>query len=188
MPVELLFNPAEVDIPTVNAIRAEWPHVLERRVQQALAQEEQSLRFHRCLLAQLRCTQDGAEWERPVDLTWRAGLTRSCILQAGSIAETCLWYHALRRGRQRPPNDRGWTLGAALSRWDGNGQGPPDPDIALIWEAVQEIKDIRNHVHLLRRLNDDNGDFEWLNGEENRLLGEVDRVVAHLKQLQSDPA
>lgn len=192
MAVDLFFEPATVNIPIKGAIADfAWHCISDETTRNVLAEEEQALHFTMMLLAQLKYTGPGelgkARWSRPIQSTIRAGLIRTCILQAASIAEACLWDHALARGKKPPNKQKHYSLGAAFARWEDE-ENNPLPDIAPIWGELQELKGLRDHVHLHQKKGDQRGRFDWLEENEERLLTAIQQTLTHLHDLRSAPA
>ena len=186
MPADYFLKPATIDLPKKQTLsHFVWQNVYDPKIRDALAEETQALHFSLALLRQLHFTPSGnvsaSSLAKPVSWTVRASLIRQCVLQIASIAEACLWDHAIQRNARPPRDEKRWSLGVAFSRWEHDGR--PKPEIAPIWAMLQEIKSIRDHVHLHQKTKDASGNFQWLNDNEKRLITDIKIVLAHLQAL-----
>lgn len=179
------FRNPDYSIPTVISLRAEWKHIPDERIQRQIAYEHQYLRFHGWLLKEIRASTSGSTDEKSgkeLSLTVRVGAIKAAILLCGSIAEAALRAHAEKRGYKLPKDEKQRTFGRVLSAWKLSSNGRPQPDIEEIWDKLQELKSIRNNVHLHVAAG---AKFEDILAEEEKLFSNATMVLKHLKTIQS---
>jgi hypothetical protein len=182
--------PATIALPSKSALADfGWEYIGDSDVRNTIAEEEQYLRFQIELLNKLHFTAAGAAtcptYKRKIGLTTRAGLIRSTLLLHASIAEATLLYHAAERGYGLPNKKYNWNLGTAMQAWKDPGSERPRQDVQAIWATIDELRQLRNHVHLFNKARDFRGSFGWLLDREDELLRDGDRMINHLRELQS---
>jgi len=188
MAVDYLLEPATFDAPKVESLRNQWRHIPEVNIRNIIAQEHQYLHFHIFVLNNLRFTSVGSAcnppYRKPIDYTLRAGAIKAAVLIGASIAEAALRAHAEHRqfeGLASQLHRR--TFGNVLNAWQNNST--PHTDVAVIWNELNNLKSIRDNIHLFRAANDPNAHYKQVLQVEQQTFDKLEKVIAHLQQLQS---
>jgi hypothetical protein len=187
MAVDFFFHPPTIALPEIAPTRAfRWGH-LPNDIAHAIAYEEQYLFFQFEMLEKLHFTEQGQlankPWIRPLGLSVRAGTIKAAILVSASICEAVL--RALGEARQYdlPKNARHRTMGKVLEAWQDANENP-FPDVAPIWDVLQQMHSIRNNIHLFKAV-EDGINFEGILAQEENLMPRIQQTIAHLSTLRA---
>lgn len=182
MAFDLLFNNPTFNVPTVKEIEAEWANVPDKTVRTIIAREHQYLKLHGMMLTELRHTKEGEaskpSYKSKVDYNLRAGFIKAALLIAASICEAVLRAHAEKRGYSLPSKKKR-TFGAVLHAWNGK------PDVAGIFTDLNDLKDIRNNIHLFVAASSATGDYKQVLVKEKAMFATARKLLKELMKLKS---
>jgi hypothetical protein len=186
MAVDFFFDPPTIGIPPLGALRAfQWEHMPEK-IRPVLAQESQYLQFHLQMLDRVKFTEAGRlhdkPWVKPLGLSVRAGAIKAAVLICASIAEAVLRASAETRGYPLPREPYRRTFGKVLDAWKQE-DGKPRSDVAAIWPTLQNLRDIRNNIHLFKAADDPSASFDTILELEERILADAQAAIRHLSEL-----
>lgn len=189
MPVDFFFDPPSYSIPKIGVLADfKWEHVPDREIAKVVAAEEQYLGFHLYMLGSLRFTEPGRvaspPYAYPLGLSVRAGAVKAAVLLAASICEAVLRSHAEKRDYALNPDPKKRTFGNVLGAWK-DAAGAPYPDVAPIWEILQELHAVRNNIHLYKAAGDPEAQWAKVLEDEEEILQGSRQAIEHLATLRS---
>lgn len=188
MAVDFFFDPSSHQIPSLRRLRDYWSNVPNLAVINKIAQEYQYLFFHDFVIKNIRSTRVGSlhnpPYVRELDLSVRAGAIKGALLICASIAEAVLRAHAEQRKYPLNKDEKRRTFGDILNAWKDGGN--PHRDIASIWDELQQLKSIRDNIHLFKAAMDPSSSVDMILQQERKLFNDTyNKVLPVLQQLTS---
>ncbi len=178
---KFIIDPDEIEILPVSHFRNEWRNVPDPAARGAIAVENQYLYFHEHLLSHLKHQKPCQTMPPiPLGLSVRAGAVKSAILMCASIAEAALRSHSEHRGYRLKANPQRRTFGNVLGSWQ-EADETPKPEVAEIWQNLQDLHDTRNNIHLYKAVHDGTSFYAVLESEKEALA----RAKATLEVLKT---
>lgn len=175
-------------VPDVNILAVfTWRSIADSRIRAAVCDEHQALAFELKRIQNLPALNDPVGHIetnfQKTTYNLRASQIRDLIRKLVSIAEGCLWDHAIQRGWNVPsPNKR--NFGQALNVWEQKA-GKRPKGLTRCWRSLKEFNKLRNHIHPYSRPDDPRSENAWLVSQQTRLFREIDRALVELSQLTS---
>ena len=190
---DFFFQPATCDIKTLDFIKEQWTNVPTDAVRKHVAEENQYLYFLHHQLQACYTTPEGQLKEQPyktkLGLSVRAGVIKSFMLIVASISEAVLRDHAEIRGYRLAPEQHKRGFGNILHAWTFKKKKKPRApraEIEKIWDALKELQDIRNNIHIFKAAEDPSSHFFNILDNEKRLIEQAGEVLNHLMTLKSE--
>ena len=183
MAFDLLIDSPTFTIPSVKDLEKQWVNVPGSTVRTVIAREHQYLFLHVRLLDQLYFTDQGKAasplYKKPIDYNLRAGFVKAALLMAASICEAVLRAHAEKRKLPLNPKKKMRTFGNVLQAWKGN------PDVASLWADLDDLRDMRNNIHLFVAAGSSRADYRQIIAAEKAMLTTARKLVGELMKLVS---
>ena len=181
------YFPRTFDIPTLPILRTQWENIPYQRFRQAIATEHQYLQFHLFMANSTRHTAIGGTADDEtfqLFLSVRAGAIKAALLICGSIVEAALLAHALKRRYQHLAKDsKKRMFGNIIHAWKNDRNG--STEISPFLSSVEELCDIRNHIHLEKIASSEDAFYDSLLTKEQSLLIESLRIIEWLKNIST---
>lgn len=186
MAVDLFIDPPTYSFSSLDAYRYFKWEFLPEPIQGLIARECQYLELQLLLLERLHFTEQGKINEKPyvskITNNVRSGVIKASLLLYASIAEAVLRYIAESRKYSLPSNERQRTFGRVLEAWESHGAA--NGELKDHWDTLQELKDIRNNIHLFKAAESNSAGIDFLLINENRLLENSGRLIEMLSKLE----
>lgn len=184
MSFDLIHNPTTVKVPQVRTIENWWCNVPDATVKKYMAREHQYLLLHESILNSIHYTY--SNWMKqkpprmePLNYTLRAGFVKAAVLIYASLCEAALRSHAEKRGYSLPKNPRHRTFGRVIAEWSGQ------PEVAVIWNDLGHLRDMRNNIHLFAAAGNANADYRSIIAQETTMLATANTVLDELMKITS---
>lgn len=186
MAVDLFIDPPTYSFSSLDAYRYFQWDFLPDPIQGLIARECQYLELQLLLLERLHFTEQGKIIEKPyiskITNNVRSGVIKASLLLYASIAEAVLRYIAESRKFSLPNNERQRTFGRVLESWESYGAATGE--LKDHWHTLQELKDIRNNIHLFKAAESYSSGIDFLLVNEIRLLESSGKLIEMLSKLE----